>query len=336
MRTPFRRLPPAVLLIFFVVAASGCGGSDNDTNATGLLDKAFKQSVKSADLKLDAQLQLSGSSSLGRQLRVNATGPFKTNKGKLPSFDIDVNAAAGPGQGFQIGFVSTGDRAFTKFQDVYYEQPRSKVDQTIKSLNTGTGNHRSLRSLGIDPRRWLKDAHNEGTQEVAGAQTTQVSGKLNVEKALKDLNGFVKRSGTAIGGATGQVPQPLSESSLKKFSEQVKDPSFDVYVAKSDNTIRRLSVHVDFKGGSLSFTLEFSKVNGKQTIQAPARAHPISQLTGALGVGLLGGGSSSGGSSTNTTPSSPSADAYKRYGQCIDKANPQDTDALQRCDQLLH
>jgi hypothetical protein len=337
VRTPLRRLPPAVLLIVVLMAGSGCGGADNDKDATALLDSAFKQSIKSADMSLDAQIQVSGSSSFGRPLRVKATGPFRTDKGKLPWFDIDVNASAGPGQTFQIGFVSTGDRVFTKFQDVYYEQPRSQVDQTIRSLNKG-GPHKSLRALGIDPRRWLEGAHSEGDQEVAGTQTTQVTGRLNVSRVLKDLNRFLKRSGTAISGATGQASKPLSDSLVKRFTEDVKDPTFDVYVAKSDHTIRRLSGHVEFKGGSASFTLEFTKVNGNQKIVAPAKAHPISQLTSALGLGLLGGGSSDG-SGSNTpapSPSAPSADAYKRYANCLDKAKSDDTDALQRCADLLH
>jgi hypothetical protein len=335
VRYPFRRLAPAVLAIVAVVAGAGCGGSGNDKDATALLNNAFKHSIKSADLTLDAQIQMNGSPSFGRQLQVKATGPFKTTKGKLPSFDIDVDASSGPAQGFQIGFVSTGDRAFAKFQDVYYEQPRSKVDQTIRSLSNGA-KHTSLSALGIDPRRWLEGAHSEGNEEVAGVQTTRVSGKLNVAVALKDLNAFLKRSGSAIGGATGQIPQPLSQSALKKLSQQVKDPSFSVYVAKRDHTIRRLSGHVQFKGGSASFTLQFANVNGNQRIVAPVNARPISELTGALGLGLLGGGSSGGSGTPTPSPSAPSADAYKRYARCLDKAKPQDTDALQRCADLLH
>src|SRR3954447_19477390 len=40
VRTPFRRLPPAVLLVFALIAASGCGGGGNDKDAQALLDKA--------------------------------------------------------------------------------------------------------------------------------------------------------------------------------------------------------------------------------------------------------------------------------------------------------
>jgi hypothetical protein len=176
-----------------------------------------------------------------------------------------------------------------------------------------------------------------------------VSGKLDVSHLVQDFNNFVKRSGGAIGGATGQAPRPLTKSQMDKVSDVVKDPSFDVYVAKEDNTIRRISGHLELdvpkedrnsvggiEGGSLSFTVEFANVNGNQRIVAPARARPLSELTQSLGTTALGGsGGGSSGSTTTPSPSSPSADAYKRYAKCLDKANPQDTDALQRCAELL-
>ena len=350
MRTPLRRLPPAVLLVLALVGALGCGGGGNDKHAEALLDKAFKHSIKSADLKLDAEIQAKRQSAPDQSFRVKASGPFRTNKGKLPSADLDVSLTTGAGQPVQTGFLSTGDRAFLKFQDVYYEQPSSVVEKANRSIASHGGRRGSLKALGLDPHRWLEDAHTEGDEQVAGADTTHVSGKLGVRQVVQDFNNFVRRSGGTIGSATGQVPRPLTKSQIDKVSQVVKDPSFDVYVAKDDGTIRRLSAHVDFKapeggsagrggieGGSLSFTIEFSNLDGNQKIVAPARARPLSDLTKALGTGVLGGSSASG---TSTAPapstSAPGAQAFKRYANCLDKANPQDTDALQRCAELLH
>jgi hypothetical protein len=340
VRIPFRRLPPAVLLILALVAALGCGGG-NEKDATALLDKAFKQSIHSGDLKLDAEIQLNGNPAFGKPLRIEATGPFRNNKGKLPSADLELRFGSG-GQTVQAGFLSTGDRAFTKFQDVYYEQPSSAVRRANRAIAaSGGGRQSSLKALGLDPRRWLEGAHTKGDETVAGADTTHVSGKLDVSRVVKDFNDFIKRSGGALGGATGQA-RPLTKSQVDKVSQVLKDPSFDVYVAKSDHTIRRLSGHVDLEvpkserssvggieGGSLSFTIEFSKVNGNQTIQAPARARPLSDLTKALGTGLLGGASDSTGGAA------PGSKAEKRYRDCLNKTNPRNTDALQRCADLL-
>jgi hypothetical protein len=346
VRTPIRRLPPAVLLVLALVGLLGCGGGGNDKDAQALLDKAFKKSIDSADLKLEAEVEVKGSPALSRPLRIEASGPFRSNKGKLPSADIELKIGGG-GQTVQTGFLSTGDRAFVKFQDVYYEQPRSQVDRANRSIaSRGGGRQSSLKALGLHPRSWLQDAHEEGDENVAGADTTHVSGKLDVSSVVQDFNDFVRRSGGAIGGATGRAPRPLKQSELDKISDVVKDPSFDVYVAKDDDTIRRVSGHLEadvpeedrqsvggIEGGSLSFTIEFSKVNGDQRIEAPARARPLSDLTQSLGTsGLSGGGSST---TPAPAPSSPGSKSFKRYADCLDKADPQDTDALQRCAELL-
>ncbi len=348
MRTAIRRLPPAVFLIGAIIAALGCGGGGSDTDAQALLDRAFKQPIDSADLKLDGEIQVKGSPALARPLRIEASGPFRNNEGKLPSADLELNLGGG-GQTVQTGFLSTGDRAFVKFQDVYYEQPRSKVAQANRSIGNRAGRKTSLKALGLDPRRWLEDAHDEGDEKVAGTDTSHVSGKLDVSRMVEDFNGFVKRSGGAIGGATGRVPRPLTKRQQDKVSEIVKDPSFDVYVAKDDDTVRRISGHLELdvpkgdrssvggiEGGSISFTIELAKVNGNQKIEAPAKARPLSDLTQSLGTSSLGGGGGSGsGSAPPPSGSGPGSKAFKRYADCLDKADPQDTDALQRCAELL-
>ena len=63
----------------------------------------------------------------------------------------------GGGQTVQTGFLSTGDRAFVKFEDVYYEQPAAQVRAANASIRRRAG-AAPLRSLGLDPRSWLSDA----------------------------------------------------------------------------------------------------------------------------------------------------------------------------------
>ena len=119
------------------------------------------------------------------------------------------------------------------------------------------------------------------------------------------------------------------------------------------------------EGGSLELTIEFRDVGKPQKIEAPAQSRPLSDLTkqfggaGALGLGgALGqGGAGQGGSGgtpqvpqqqTPQTPQAPQApqgggsggsggdaETFQRYADCLDKADPQDTAALQRCSELL-
>ena len=121
------------------------------------------------------------------------------------------------------------------------------------------------------------------------------------------------------------------------------------------------------EGGTLELTIEFRDVGKPQKIEPPAQSRPLSDLTkqlggaGALGLGgALGtgqGGTGQGGSAgtpqvpqqqtpqTPQTPQSPQgggsggsggdAETFQRYADCLDKADPQDTAALQRCSELL-
>jgi len=366
-----RRLP--FLLLFAVLVLGSCGGGDDKKGVEELLDTAFRQEIESADLKVDARLQLEGSPALDKPVRIEASGPFRTNQGKLPFVDLELKIGTdGGGQTVTTGFLSTGDRAFVKFQDVYYEQPASEVRKANEALGRNKGRRSSLRALGLDPRTWLDEAKDEGEEEVGGVETRHVSGTLDVEAVMRNLNEFVRRSGSAIGGATGQQPpEPLSAADIRKIGEVVRDPSFDVYVGKDDDIIRRVSGRIEFdvpqesrgdlsgiEGGSLEFSVEFDDVGGDQQIEAPARARPLSDLTRSLGGdsalgGLAGGGTSQGAvpdagepepapeadqgeaPPDSTTGTTPDAEDFREYSECLDKARPEDTDALQRCADLL-
>jgi hypothetical protein len=355
LRSPLRRRLAAVLLLpaaAGVLGLSSCGGGGAEGNATDLLDKAFARQIESADLDAEARLQVKGSSALDSPVRIRARGPYRANKGKLPSVDLDLEVSAGGGgQTVQTGYLSTGDRAFVKFQDVYYEQPRARVRRTNRQLGERRGKGGSLEALGLDPRSWLRDATEQGHEKVGGVETTRVSGKLDVRNVLRDLNDFVKRSGQTLG-ASGQVPPPLTNKQIDKVAEVVKDPTFEINVGNDDDVIRRVAARIELQvperdrssvggieGGTVEFSIEFHDVGGDQKIEAPARARPLSDLTGSLGAGALGGlgggGGSSGGIKPPATSTAPDTDALKRYADCLDKAKSNDTAALQRCAKLL-
>ncbi len=339
-------------LLFAALVLASCGGGDDKENVQDLLDRAFSSSMKSADLNVDASIQLKGSQSLDKPLRINATGPFRTNEGKLPSADIELKIGTdGGGQTITTGFLSTGDRAFVKFQDVYYEQPPSQVAKANASIARNKGERGSLHSLGLDPRSWLAEAKDEGQEEIAGVKTRHISGTLDVEAVMRNLNQFVRKSGSTLGDATGQTPpQPLSRADIQQVGEVVHDPTFNVYVGEDDGIIRRVAGKIDFdvpdqsrqslggiQSGSIEFQVEFQNVNGNQAIEAPAHARPISTLTRSLGGGgtLPGLGAGSGGTSTVPGEVSPEAQDFQKYKDCLDQARPEDTEALQRCADLL-
>jgi hypothetical protein len=367
------------LMLFVTVALASCGGDEDQNDVEGLLDRAFSGGIHSADLELDAELRLEGSPSLDRPLRVQASGPFISHEDQLPSADIELKIGTdGGGQTITTGLLTTGDRAFVKFQDVYYEQPPAQVRRANAALRRNRSQDSSLAELGFDPRGWLADAQDEGDADVAGVETNHVSGALDVESVLRDFNRFVRRSGATVQGATGsEPPEQLTGAQIAAISESVSNPSFDVYVGKEDGLVRRVSGRVEFevpadlrvrlgdiKSGAFEFSLELADVNGDQEIEAPAKARPLSELTrslggssalDSLGSGITGNGDGSQGSLGESTPeitppsngqgdggqlppestTTPEAEDFKEYAECLDDARPEDTEALQRCADLL-
>jgi hypothetical protein len=365
-KTALTILPGVRRLAFLLLVAASvlvaCGGGDDSEGVEDVLDRAFSQEIRSADLTVEAEIELDGV--LDEPIRIEAEGPFRAGEDELPEADIELRIGAdGGGQTVTSGVLTTGDRAFVRFQDVYYEQPPERVRQANEAIrrNSRRGDSRPLSELGLDPRSWLAEAEEEGDAEVAGVETRHVSGTLDVESLMRNLNRFVERSGSALGGATGQpAPPRLSEADIRELSEAVTDPSFDVYVGKEDDIIRRVAGRVEFEipkrsraglggmdGGSIAFSIEFRDVNGDQRIEAPANARPLSDLTDSLGAGGLAEGLGAGGGEPGTTgpPEDPppggtgggsaEAEAFRRYSECLDNARPEDTEELQRCADLL-
>jgi hypothetical protein len=337
-----RRL--ALLLVVLVggCALASCGGGEDEVSVEDLLDRAFSGEIRSADLKLSGEITLTGL--LKDPIKLEADGPFRTNEGKLPSADIELRVGTGGGgQTITSGVLTTGERVFLKFQDVYYEQPAGQARKDA----------RPLARLGLDPRSWLAEAKDEGDADVAGVDTQHVSGTLDVERLMRNLNRFVRRSASVLGARGREEPPRLSGADIRKLSRAVKDPRFDVYVGKQDSLIRRITGRIEFeipeseraslgelKGGSIVFSIELRNVNGDQQIEAPARSRPLSRLTRSLGGALdaLGAGGAARqepGAEDGQPTESTDADQFRLYAECLDKARPEDTEQLQRCADLL-
>jgi hypothetical protein len=364
MRLRLRRPLAALLLVLLgaiALALAACGGSDKD--AKGLLKTAFSQPIQSADVSMDIQIKVDGVEQLKQPITVRLSGPYRSNGSKkLPSADFDLSFAGG-GQTVNAGLASTGENAFVSFQGTDYEVGEDTVAQVNRQIAQGSSQRgrRSLADLGINPLDWVKDATEDGDEDVAGVETTHVSAGLDLGRLLDDLNEVVDRAGRL---GTGATPQKLTDQQREQIEQVVKDPKFDVYVGKSDKKVRRLSADLDFdipesarsrvggaEGGSLAFSIEFANVGGQQRVNAPTRAKPIKelldQLGGLSGLGGVGGGtgsapggggssgSGSGGSSGGSPNQTPDVKQFEKYSDCLRKANPNDVQALSKCAQLL-
>lgn len=355
------RLPSLIVAALVVLVAAlplACGGG-SDEDVTGLLDRSFAQSVESADVEFDAQLEIDGAPGLDAPVKIEASGPYVAGDGGLPRLDIDLAVSAqGAGQTVRAGLLSTGDRAFVKFGGEFYEQPAEAVERANRELREGEGGEgSSLGDLGLEPSDWVAEGRDEGEEEVAGVPTRHVSAQLDVRALLSDLNGLAQRSQEAVGGVRPGTPRPLTEQQLDQVEEVVDDPRFDVYVGAEDDVVRRISANLEFavpeadraavggiEGGSLRFSLELADVGGDQQVEAPASARPIAdlaqQLQGLGGLGALGGGGGEvpapeGETLAPGAGEAPDVEALEGYADCIGEAQPDDAAAIERCAELL-
>ena len=368
-----RRALVLLVAALSALAVPACGGGEEE-DPQALLKKAFTTDVETTNVTLNAEFSGKGVPQLEEPVRVKVSGPYKSNGNKkLPSLDWDLSVSGG-GQSFSAGAISTGDNVFINFNDTPYEVGEDAIRQQNEQLARQQQDDNALKALGIDPATWVKDPKTEGDEEVAGADTTHVTGTVDVAKMVTDLSGVAEKTGA------GAASKP-SDEELKQVADAVKDPTLDVYVDKETDALRRLSVDLAFEvpenerqsaggleSGNFSFSLDLADAADVE-IAAPKGAKPISELVGQLGsLGALGGLGSGGteGGTAPATPGSPTTppdtgaspgkagdgagpdtggtpggaggpqqEKFERYAQCISEADPNDAAAIESCSRLL-
>jgi hypothetical protein len=377
-----RALRPALAILTVAITAltiGACGSSSGSGDAARLLQQTFSGShrVNSGNLDFALTVDPSGSSTLKGPITLGFGGPFQSlGTGKLPqsNFNVSVNAL---GSGGSLGILSTGTAGYVTFQGASYRLPKASFQRLESSFSqlaspggsTGSG---VLGKLGIQPLHWLVNPQVIGDETVAGTPTTHIRAGIDVAVLLSDFNTFLqKASSLGVSGASS-FPHGISAASRTRIAGEVKNPSFDVWTGKGDNTIRRLQINVNLPvtgqtstllGGlrtaGIGLSMQYADLNQPQTIVAPTRTLPYRQfqtklkaliqglqtglggaLSGSSGSGALGGSGSSGGSpgsGTSTSPSSGSgsASSYQAYSRCI-QAAAGDVTKMQQCAPLLN
>ncbi|MDQ3934182.1 MAG: hypothetical protein M3340_06075 [Actinomycetota bacterium] len=324
-----------VLLAAAVLLLAGCNGDGNDEEARKILREGFGATIGSAKLSIDLTANLEGIPQQRGPVKVKLVGPYRSGpRGKLPDADLDVEISGG-GQTFSLGLLSTGERAYVRFGGTAY----AVSDETVKRLNSGPA---SGPRFGANPIDWVAGAKDEGETDINGEPTRHVRADVDVAKALRDLNGVVARTGSA--SAT------LDDEQIESIGDVVDDPKLDVYVGRDDGKIRRFSLDLAFEvpedsrrrlnglsGGTITLDVELTEVGRPQSIEDPPSSRPMSDLNRLLGgrgiLGLLFGATT--GTPQPGTPGQPSPEQIQAYRECIDRAKPDDTAALARCNELL-
>ena len=352
-----RMLLLALVALLAALVVAGCGGGDGGTSADTdasvdeLLDKTFSGEKKVDSGKLDLSLKIDvqgGSSQVQGPITLSLSGPFQTQgQGKLPKFAIDA-AFEGAGQNLDAGLTSTGDKAFVNFQGTDYEVSEQVFQQfkagyeEAQKQSSDKGNQQSLATLGIDPRRWLTDAKNEGEAKVGDTDTIKITGGVDVEKLLDDVNTALDKARNLGVQGSDSLPEKLTDKQKQGAADAIKDLSVEIYTGKDDTTLRRMLVNMGVEAdensqktsGTLGLDFQLLDLNEDQSIDAPSNAKPFDQLLGQLGgLGGLGGGGSSG-SGSGSGSGGASAEDLKKYADCVTEAGS-DTAKAQKCAELL-
>jgi hypothetical protein len=292
---------------FVLLALAGCGGPSADPDE--VLDKAFSQSIGSAQMSMSLSVTLEGAPSVSEPLRVNLDGPYRSGSpDTLPAFDLAAGLDSGdlPAPSEALSLVSTGDNLYVEIAGQAYEIGEDVVAQELKS-RADDAEGAAANPLGVDPRTWVSDPQIEGEEEVDGVKTLHLTGAVSVANMVQNLNQAAQKA-----AAAGDQEAPvLSEQQMSEIESVVQDPTFDLYTGADDGKIRRLSASVSFQvpesdraslggltGGRVTFELTFSNVGEAVDIQAPENPAPIKDLgtqiqalTGGLGgAGLPGVG----------------------------------------------
>lgn len=294
---------------------AACGDDSDDTGAQGLLDQTFGSGASAIDngqMDLDFRLDPKGLLALGGPIKLSLDGPFSSpGDRQLPHFDVDF-AATLANEIFRGSVLSTGRAAFVVLDGRGYKVDREFVADLREGLADTAGRRQpGLKSLGIDPLRWVSGAQERGEERVAGVDTTRISANVKVATLLEDIDRLLTKAGGS-GGSGGL----LSPQVRKQISDAVKTAKVDIWTGTDDKILRQLTVRIDFAfkegerpipgldAGKINLRLRLTDVNEtKVAVQAPANARPLADLTGGsisdfltgIGNALTGKGGSFAG-----------------------------------------
>ena len=353
------------------VALAGCfhdNGGGTSADAQKIINDTFSsdKNVDSGKLKLELEAKIDATGVAKTQIgdnpvKLTLNGPFQsTGDNTLPKFEFSLTASAA-GQSFTAGAISTGKAGFISYQGTDY-----KLDaETFKDFRDNFEKEQaadqkdesaSLSALGVDPKKWIKDAKDEGTADIGGTETVHVSATVDILAFLDDINSLLSKSGqlNLTKEQRQQLPKALTDAQKKQVQDAVTEARIDVYSGKDDKIMRKVEVTFKFNvpdslksqaqginGGDIKLIAEITEVNKPQTIDAPKNAKSLKALQDVLGanpLGALGAGAGAGGSSAappttggdSGDSAAPDPEQAQKYLDCIGKAAGK-PEEIQKC-----
>jgi hypothetical protein len=362
----------AVAVLAGVIAACGGGSDRSGEDPQKIVESATLKGIESGELELSVQVASQGKKS--GNLEIKASGPFRQGaKGQPPQLALEASAhgkADDKPVDFEGGLTLLSDRAFVNYKGTEYEVDpttfgflKSAIEQTEsqggqESAAGATACQKAAE--GIDVSQFVDHLSNEGSAEVDGTSTTEISGELNPAGAADAVVKLAEDPACASQlQAAGALPLGELQKAKSEVAESIKRAPVKLYVG-DDDIIRKVSAEVEIepkgkKGETVELDLDLSlgKVNEEVTIPTPSGAKPLELLFRKLGVnplellqggtsggigGLLEGlggavtGPSSGGGSSGGA-SGGAASRQSEYAECLQAA--ESASDIQNCASLL-
>jgi hypothetical protein len=300
----------AAALVVVSAALVACGGGSGDKSGESpqsVLGEATLQGIESGNIDLSLGLKAPGPE--GGNVDVSLSGPFQgEGKGSLPQLDMTAKANGaynGKKIDFEGGLVLLPNSAYVNYEGVEYEvDPTtfSFVESTLKEAQRQGGAETGSAGVAacqeefgnLEVAEFLEGGANEGSVEVDGANTTKVSGDLNVSGAIDTVLEAVESQACRTQlAAAGPLPTAAEiEKAEDEVNRSVKSAHVDVYVG-DDNIVRQISAQLQIepknsgsgpKSVKIELDLKLTGVNEEQSISAPENAKPLSRLFIKLGV----------------------------------------------------
>lgn len=330
-----------VLPVAAALALAGCGSSGSGQDTGTLLKDTFgaAKPVSSADLALAVDVAAPGVSGLPSPLHVRLEGPFAKTTSTGPRFDFELRLGTGANP-VSVGLIATGGQTWVRIgEHAYTLTPDVAKRLTGRATTSKSSSGITLQSLGVDPRAWLRDVKDEGTETLRGEQVVHLSAAVDTPRFLTDLDKLLGRAGSIGAGAAG-LPSGISAARRAQLAASVKSAHVDIWTGAKDHQLRRITVTVAVDtpqdhNGTVKLDLALSGLNAPQAIGPPANPRPLSDLTAALAVLQQRKAAGASGSSGTSTGSSAAPPPGETYTQCISRSGG-DLAAAQQCADLLN
>jgi hypothetical protein len=265
------------------LALAGCSQEEADT-----LEKAFENQIDSAQVSMRFDMDMAS----GEDGTFTVTGPYERGEeGELERFDWTMKGEFDGSPPFEMRAVSDGERVLLEYKNTLYEAS----GKDLEALRAGAqGEDPQLEDIdrlpGVDLKSWFPESDTEEDGEVAGEETTHISGRLDVSKALTDIAALTKNP--TLRRQLGLAKNDrISKTDIRMLDRFVSDPRFDIHVGKDDDKLRRIAGALKFRipgegvRGKMGFAVEYAKVDEPVEISAPeGKTRPIDDLTKRLGV----------------------------------------------------